>query len=207
MIDRDAFFARARANPFGGRFAQSQIDGLNVLLDGWEARPDLTDLRWLAYMLATAKHETAHTMQPIEEYGKGHGRAYGARDPVTGEVYYGRGYVQLTWKANYARMAALIGVDLVYHPELALEPKIAATIMFEGMKGGLFTGVGLSRYFGDALDDPVNARRIINSTDRAEEIAAIHRPFLAALVTTPAMALAGNGTGACTATPGWDPAA
>lgn len=180
MIDRDRFFARIRANPFGGVMHQGQVDGLNAILDAWESREDMNDRRWLAYMLATAKWETAHTMKPIEEIGKGRRRPYGV-PTVDGRVFYGRGYVQLTWATNYAKMAALTGTDLVEHPELALDPKIAAIILFEGMKGGLFTGVGLPRYFSDAVDDPVNARRIINGTDRAEEIAAIHHAFLAGL--------------------------
>jgi predicted chitinase len=154
---------------------------VNAILDAWEKRPDLTDKRWLAYMLATAKWETAHTMKPIEEYGHGAGHEYGEPDPETGKTYYGRGYVQLTWKANYAKMSGITGVDLVYHPELALDPKCAALIMFEGMKGGLFTGVGLPRYFSLSTDDPVSARRIINGIDHAGDIALIHRGFLAAL--------------------------
>ena len=57
-------------------------------------KPD-ADLRWLAYILATDYHETAYTMQPIEEYGKGAGYDYGEPDPVTGEIYFGTGLVQL----------------------------------------------------------------------------------------------------------------
>jgi len=179
MIDRDRFFGRARVNPFGGTLTQGQVDGCNAILDAWESRKDMSDPRWLAYMLATAKWETAHTMKPIEEYGHGAGQAYGV--PVNGHVYYGRGYVQLTWAVNYAKMAALTGADLVGHPELALDPKIAALIMFDGMRGGLFTGVGLPTYFNATRDDPVNARRIINGTDHAEDIAEIHAEFLAGL--------------------------
>jgi hypothetical protein len=179
VINRDTFFGRVRVNPFGGSLTQGQVDGCNAILDAWESRDDMTDPRWLAYMLATAKWETDHTMRPIEEYGKGQGRPYGVS--VNGHVYYGRGYVQLTWATNYAKMAALTGADLVGHPELALDPKIASLIMFEGMKGGLFTGVGLPRYFSDAADDPVNARRIINGTDHAQDIADIHAGFLAGL--------------------------
>lgn len=197
MIDRDRFFAVARARAFGGTMNQKQVDGCNAILDGWDSRPEFTDKRWLAYMLATAKWETASTMQPINEYG-GDGyffRMYdpegdrgefakrnGNTQPGDGVRFHGRGYVQLTWRSNYTKMAALTGVDLVGHPELALDPKIAALIMFEGMKGGLFTGVGLPRYFNDATDDPVNARRIINGTDKAHEIAAIHRHFLESLI-------------------------
>lgn len=179
MINRDKFFSLARMNPFDGAMKQSQVDGCTFILDAWEKWSEGKDRRWLAYMLATTKHETAHTMKPIEEYGKGAGRAYGVA--VNGHVYYGRGFVQLTWAVNYAKMAALTGVDLVNHPELALDPKIAALIMFEGMRGGMFTGVGLPRYFSATADDPVNARRIINGTDKAEEIADIHRAFLEAL--------------------------
>jgi hypothetical protein len=181
MIDRDRFFAQARDAPFGGTMHQGQVDGCNAILDAWEARADFVDQRWLAYMLATAKWETNHTMQPVEEIGRGRGRPYGAPDPDTGKIYYGRGYVQLTWKANYARMKLLTGGDFLSHPELALEPKIAAVILFEGMRGGMFTGVGLPRYFNDKVDDPVNARRIVNGTDHADNIAAIHAGFLAGL--------------------------
>jgi hypothetical protein len=180
MIDRDRVFARIRETPFGGVMHQGQVDGCNALLDAWEARAGFVDRRWLAYMLATAKWETNHTMKPIEEIGKGRGRPYGV-PTIDGRVFYGRGYVQLTWATNYAKMAALTGADLVGHPDLALDPKIAAIILFEGMKDGLFTGVGLPRYFSEDVDDPVNARRIINGTDRAEEIAAIHHAFLAGL--------------------------
>lgn len=181
MIDHARFFAAARARPFGGTMNQQQVDGCTVILNGWQKR-GLTDLRWLAYMLATTKHETAHTMQPIEEYGRGAAHSYGIADPDTGKAYYGRGYVQLTWKQNYQRMSTLVGADLVTHPELALRPAIAAEILFEGMEKGLFTGVGLPRYFSATVDDPVNARRIINGMDKAHEIAAIHRAFLEALV-------------------------
>ena len=181
MIDRDIFYSHIRADPFGGRLSQQQVDGCSSILDAWESRPDFTDLRWLAYMLATAKWETAHTMQPIEEYGHGAGKPYGQPDPVTGQTYYGRGYVQLTWKANYQKMGDLLGIDLVNDPALALDPDVASEVLFKGMEGGLFTGVGLPRYFNTTTDDPVDARRIINGTDHANDIAEIHREFLAAL--------------------------
>jgi len=103
MIERDVFFGRVRVNPFGGRLTQGQVDGCNVLLSAWDSRPEFTDRRWLAYMLATAKHETAHTMKPIEEYGHGAGRDYGRPDPQTGKAYYGRGYGQLTWERTTPR--------------------------------------------------------------------------------------------------------
>lgn len=180
MIDRNRFFDAVREDPFGGTLTQGQVDGMNSILDEWGWRHQ-TDLRWLAYMLATTKWETAHSMQPIEEYGQGRGHQYGRADEVTGKTYYGRGYVQLTHKYNYQRMSLITGVDLVNKPELALDPAVAATILFEGMKRGSFTGVGLGNFFNDTTDDPINARRIINGTDHAEDVAAIHAAFLKAL--------------------------
>lgn len=181
ITDRSAFFHAVRATIFDGRLAQSQVDGMTALLDAWQATHAALDRRWLAYPLATTYLETAHTMQPIEEYGKGHGHPYGIVDPVTGHAYYGRGDVQLTWKDNYERAGVLVGVDLVSNPARALEQPIAARIMFEGMIAGLFSGRKLGDYFSDSKNDPVGARRIINAQDKAIVISDYHRAFLAAI--------------------------
>lgn len=180
MINRFNFFSSVRHSIFNGKIRNKQVQGLNAILDEWEAQ-GLTDLRWLAYMLATTYHETAGTMQPIEEYGKGKGRKYGIPDPETGLVYYGRGYVQLTWKANYEIMGNLLDKPLVEAPELALKPDIATQILFEGMIKGMFTGKKLSDYFNSTKEDWINARRIINGTDKATLIAGYANKFYNAL--------------------------
>jgi hypothetical protein len=180
MIDRNKFFPLVREKPFNGSLEQSQVDGMNSILDAWEALPPV-DIRHLAYELATVFHECATQMVPLREYGKGAGRAYGRPDPVTRLVYYGRGYVQLTWKHNYDVMGKIIGYDLVAEPDAALEPDVAARIMFEGMERGLFTGKKLNDYFTDKTSDWVNARRIINGLDRARDIAVYAQEFHVAL--------------------------
>lgn len=162
MIDRKEFYSQLRMAVVKGGLNQSQVDGFEAILDEWEKRR-LTDLRWLAYIMATAWHETAYTMQPIEEYGKGKGKAYAP-------TYYGRGLVQITWERNYARLSDAIGTDLVTHPEKALEMDNAIQILFEGMIDGLFTGRKLSDYFGKSADWK-GARAIVNGKDRAAEIA------------------------------------
>ena len=128
-------------------------------------------LRQAAYMLATAKHETANTFAPIEEYGKGKGLPYGQPDPVTGLVYFGRGYVQLTWARNYKSMGKALNLPLFLHPDLALRYDVAYKIMSYGMTHGTFTGVALSRYINEGKTDYLNARKIINSLDKADLIA------------------------------------
>jgi hypothetical protein len=199
-INRDTFFQTIRGSLFGGHFTQDQVNGLDTLTDVWEAS-GYTDKRWFAYMLATAFHETAQTMQPIHERG---GNAYftkmydirgnrpslarqmGNISPGDGAKYCGRGYVQLTWRVNYHRMGELLGLDLENNPDLAMQPDVAAKVMFEGMtKGesrkGDFTGVSLEKYFNSTTEDWVNARRIINGTDCAQAIAAYAKKFNAAL--------------------------
>ena len=179
MIDRKKFFAGVRSLPFNGTLTKSQVAGMEAILDEWERRK-LTDLRWLAYMLATTKWETDHTMQPIREGG-------GERYLKSKKYYpwYGRGYVQLTWERNYRAfqpaVKQLFGLDIVENPDAAMDPRAAAYIMFEGMMRGTFTGKKLSDYFNTQKTDWINARRIINGVDRATEIATIAKQFYADL--------------------------
>jgi predicted chitinase len=43
--------------------------------------------------------------------------------------YYGRGFIQLTWKSNYERYEKLLGASLVGTPNLAATPEVAARIL------------------------------------------------------------------------------
>jgi putative chitinase len=186
IINREFFYSSVRNSLFHGKLKQAQVNGMNAILDEWEKNYSNGDDRFLAYMLATTFHETATTMQPIEEYGRGKGRTYGKPDPISGKVYFGRGFVQLTWKANYEKFAKLLKVDLVSSPELALNLDVSTKILFVGMVKGLFTGKKLADYFDGAKEDWVNARRIINGTDKAQLIAGYGRGFYAAISYRPA---------------------
>jgi hypothetical protein len=194
MIDRGKLFSSIRVSVFGGRFEQPQVDGINFILDAWEAS-NSTDLRWLGYMLGTTYAETAHTMQPVHEYG---GDAYFKRrydiegenpelarrlgnvNPGDGVKFAGRGFVQLTGRTNYEKMTRLTGIDLVGAPDRAMEPAVAAVIMIHGMTGepgDTFSGVNLQRYFNDTDEDWDGARRIINGSDHAAMIAGYAKAF------------------------------
>jgi len=168
-MDRAKFFAAVRSPLFAGKMSGRQVQGVDAILDEAERRG--TPLAHLAYMLATALHETARTMQPIAEYGKGAGRKYGVKGKY-GQVPYGRGYVQLTWDSNYERADKELGLGgkLLRDFNLAMRQDIAAKIMFVGMTEGWFTGKKLGDYIG-AKADYVGARRIINGTDKAKTIA------------------------------------
>lgn len=181
VINRNFFFTQVRRTLFANNLKQSQVDGLNAILDGWEAKYAADDDRWLAYALATVYHETDQTMQPIEEYGKGRGMPYGKVYPETGQIYYGRGFVQLTWYYNYQKMTELLGVDFFHHPDLALDLDKATNIMFIGMINGVFTGKALKNYFNSTTEDWFNARRIINGIDKAQAIAMYGHNFYSAI--------------------------
>lgn len=169
-FDRAKYFDSVRASLFSGKLSQQQVDGQNAILGCWESWSQ-TDQRHLAYMLATTYHETSQTMWPIEEYGKGSGQKYGTKDPETGQTYYGRGYVQLTWRENYAKADRELGLDgdesCEWHAENALDPTVASDVMFIGMEEGWFRSDSkgkqtLARYFNASTDDAYNAREIIN---------------------------------------------
>lgn len=180
-MNRTFFFNFVRTHLFGGKLKQSQVDGLTAILDYWDAKMADDDDRWLAYALGTAFHETDTTFGPIAEYGKGKGKPYGLPAGPYGQIYYGRGLVQLTWLKNYQTMGQKIGVDLAKTPDLALQLSSAVPIMFLGMEQGLFTGVGFSRFFNAQTEDWVGARKIINGKDKAALIAGQAQLFYAGI--------------------------
>lgn len=137
----------------------------------------------VAYVLATVEWETNRTFKPVREaYWKSE---EWRRRNLRYYPYYGRGYVQLTWEANYRKYAKILGIDLVGNPDLALEPEIALFILVHGFKTGAFTGKKLEDFVKEDGYDFIQARRCINALDKAEEIAALAEKYLPA-TTTPA---------------------
>ncbi len=132
----------------------------------------------VAYILATLAWETNHTFMPIEE-------AYWlTKDwhmkhlyPKYG-MYWGRGYVQLTWKANYEKFAPLVHSDLINEPDLAKYPPYAMKILVLGMRDGLFTGHSLAHHTDKRGNlDFVRARNIVNGSDKAHIIASMAQEY------------------------------
>lgn len=199
-IDRRFFFDSARDTLFKGTLDQPQVDGMTAILDFWEARMPDADPRWLAYILATAFHETAFTMQPVRETlaatdaraveilenAYASGKLSWVKTPYwrpdeDGKSWLGRGLVQLTHKRNYEAMSVLTGLDLVAEPDRAMEMDAAVSILIEGMVQGSFANHKLADHLNETTDDWVNARRIVNGTDRAEKLAGYGKTFLAAI--------------------------
>lgn len=201
-----AFFNRARDSRdlFKGKMTQSQVDGVNTILDAMAAA------RWptayAADALATAFLETNATMQPVKEaywlddkarkawltdmYDPNGRRPRKAKElgnttPGDGVKYGGAGYPQVTGKANYAKASETTGIDFVKHPEKMLEAAPAVAVMISGMGEGWFTGRGLDDYFPAELGTREQfkaSRAIVNGTDRDDDLARFALAFQDALV-------------------------
>jgi hypothetical protein len=141
-VDRDIFF-RDLQQRTGLAPKPAAKDGLNLLLDDFDGDAGFTQIRDLAYVLATIRWETGQTFQPVKEK-----RASPGKNPRLWEIqnhywssgFFGRGYVQITRENNYQKAGErLAGTaftlasgkltlqpdTLVKQPELLLEPSIA----------------------------------------------------------------------------------
>ena len=181
MFDKAAFYASVRHGILGPTIEPNELAGCEAILAAMEGTP----LSHCAYALATAYHETARTMQPVREaywlseaWRKAHLRYW---------PWYGRGFVQLTWQANYKRADDELGLGgaLLANADMAMELDIAAKVMRRGMVEGWFTAHTLAKHLPARLgtvDQFEGARRIINGTDRAHPIAVYALQFQDALV-------------------------
>ena len=150
------------------------------------ARTASLTVQQTAYVLATAFWETNRTMMPVEEAYYLGSKADAYRKKLRYYPWHGRGFVQLTWRNNYVRAGEELGIDLTTDPTVAMRPDVAAKILVIGSQEGWFTGKSLSTYIHSKKCDYVNARRIINGTDCAEQIAAIAAEYEAAFMPEPA---------------------
>ncbi|MEP3255938.1 MAG: glycoside hydrolase family 19 protein [Stappiaceae bacterium] len=199
-MDFTTFFSETRKSLFGGSFNQGQVDGINIIIDKMADFPDQVLRNQAAYILATAMHETGATMQPVREtFAKSdkqamarlenawkNGKLPWVSKPYWRKGWFGRGYVQLTHKANYKKMSDIIGIDLVNDRDLALEEDVAAEVLVEGMMKGVsgrgdFTKFKLEDFVNLTKSDYRNARKVVNGLDKATLIAGYAKKFEAAL--------------------------
>lgn len=203
MINRAKTYENIKKNFSLKSLSQKQVEGFEAIFDEWELWISKkwvdNDNRKLAYIIATDWHEGNQTMQPIKEIG---GNSYfvklywtnqkkakelgnlSAQDAID---FCGKGKPQLTGRANYAKMGKILDIPLEKNPDLMFDLKVATEVMFEGMMSGRsfrgdFTGKRLENYFNSTTNDPFNARRIINGTDKAELIKGYYDKFLKSII-------------------------
>lgn len=116
---------------------EEAVKNLPCITEALAKRNILNRLNLIA-VLGTIKVETGG-FSPISEYG-GNDYFYslyegredlGNTQKGDGAWYKGRGFVQITGRANYADFGSKLDIPLEQHPDLALRPDIAAEILAE----------------------------------------------------------------------------
>jgi len=184
------------ANPSLRKYAKASIP---IIIAECVAS-NVTNPAQVAYVLATSEHESLAGKYMSELWGptttqrnyEGR-RDLGNTQKGDGFRFRGRGYVQVTGRANYETWKKRLCIDIVSSPDLVSNrPEIAAKILVQGMKDGAFRGkYKLADYFDGAKNDFRNARDIINgdkvivdygqSSDRGARIANIANRYFAVI--------------------------
>lgn len=133
----DAGLLWAVAPSFRGQKGERQraiIDAVGVVLAPVLASYRIDSTLRVAHFVAQLCHESAG-FRATEEFASGaayEGRAdLGNTRPGDGRRFKGRGLIQLTGRANYARYGARLGLDLESRPEAAAEPVLSLRIACE----------------------------------------------------------------------------
>jgi len=149
-----------------------------------------SDTNCLAYILATAKHETWN-YKYFEEINSG--KKYENRKDLWNtkkwdwEKFKWRWMIQITWRRNYTIFDELLKKeDLIWEDESILDnpeivtrnDEIMTFILIHWMMNGLFTGKILSDYINDEKIDFINARRVVNWIDKKYLIALYSKEYI-----------------------------
>ena len=188
-----SFFDSLRGNIYKDGFTQTTIDTLTAIyMEGIKRGMSIAQI---AYCMATPYHEVGPKLDPRTHELGFTAHSYGQRPgacadgtfsnipPFNSLFYYGRGLPQLTWLNNYQKMAKRKGKPYDTQPEMLFDLDDSVWVLMEGMQYGIFTGHKLSDYITIGKIDWINARRIVNGTDKAELIAGYAQAFDRALMT------------------------
>jgi len=150
-LDMKKFFATIRSHMRGGKLNATQVKGMEAIIASGAEYCNA----WIAYVLATADHETGQRFYAVREgFGKSNAASvravtalynkgristnYALPTGPYGLNYYGRGLVQLTWLENYEKTSKQVGIDLVKYPDRMLDLDISVKAIWAGMLEGTY---------------------------------------------------------------------
>lgn len=140
MIQVNARTMYETAPRFSGDKAVRQaaiIEAIGPVLASTLEAYEINNINRIANFLGQTCHESAG-FRTTEEFATGEayeGRAdLGNDQPGDGVRFKGRGLIQLTGRANYARMSKVLGIDLVGDPKHAADPVLSLKIACEFWK-------------------------------------------------------------------------
>jgi predicted chitinase/pyrimidine deaminase RibD-like protein len=160
----------------------------------------------LAQFLAQCAHESGDFAHMEELGGKNYlakydpsvnpakARALGNTQAGDGAKYKGRGYIQITGKANYATAGQALGIDLVNNPEAAARPDVAAKVAVWYWQNRVAPYVqdfsdtrGVTKRINPGLQGLQD--RQSNFQDYQQQMAAVAQPTRVAAVAQPGVAV------------------
>jgi putative chitinase len=80
-----------------------------------------------------------------------------------GYKFRGRGFNQLTGRANYDAYGKRLGVDLVGNPDLVSTPDVAAKVLISFMKTGIDSLKRVGKFFGKDINDVPDQKSAYNA--------------------------------------------
>lgn len=212
---------KSKTKPFGSVWEKREEIAIKDIWDSYMtyiSYGGTYDIRLFAYALATVRIECGSNMVPVREgftesdeelrdflmrrrkkylaTGKGPKYEYAYPSKVTGQVYGGRSYIQVTWEHNYRRLQKAISkltggkldFDVYKDPEILMRNReLSGLVLFYGLESGFFNrgGQGSGLFYYLNKDDPVRgaieARRTVNVLNKAELIASWYWDILDAL--------------------------
>lgn len=188
MIQRTKFFDGYKRE--FGKLNDSQVEGLETMLKGFDETPHFNLATQYANILAQTARETNWTFKPKVEgyYIKGNRKKalynyYARNNPSalrtifpygwdSNLTYEGRGRTQTTHLFNYMNISEALDIDCVENPDLLLDDETDIKVLLHCYHTGLWTGKKLTDYINDNKTDYKNARRVVNGLDAWREIQA-----------------------------------
>jgi predicted chitinase len=175
-IPSQALLQKIASAARGGQLTAAAQKALPYLFKAF-AKDNITDPNQMAAIVAEIDHEDnfgsfnggVESISQTEANAAYDGRmGNGPPGSSDGYTYRGRGYVQVTGRANYQTFANKYGIDVVDNPGLLLSyPDLDAQNAVDSIVKGSFTGAKLSTYVNANTVDFYDARRTVNGIDHA----------------------------------------